>query len=479
MNFSQAIGVQKTKTTNGMDAFVSTSNKCVDLFASIGASRGKDVVPAFVGALTENTDYAMRIAQWARDVRGGSGERKVFRDILTYLVKNQEVKALALLDKVSLLGRWDDLWSVFGLNEKVDRKILDIVVDEFSKGNGLLAKWLPRQSEVINGKDFTKALRERLHLSPKDYRKAVVANTNVVEQFMCSKNWNEINFSHVPSLAHSRYKKAFYKNAEAYKAYVEALVKGTDPKVKINAGAVYPYDVIKGLNAYGISYNETEKAVIDAQWNALPDFLEDNSILAVVDVSGSMTCPAGGFTSKSETTCMDVAVSLGLYVADKLKGDFKDCFLTFSSEPELLKLKGTVTQKVEQMIRSKWAMSTDLQKAMELVLKTAVNGNVSQEDMPKTLLIMSDMQFNCAGYNQTAFEMINKKFNDAGYVAPQVVFWNINDHGNKPATFDQKGVALVSGFSPSILRSILSAKTFTPEAVMLETILNERYDLNY
>lgn len=472
--FIDAIGNQEARTENGMKARKSTANKSVDLFYKIGASRGKDIVPDFVGSLTENTDYAMRIAQWVRDVRGGAGERKIFRDILTYLAKNDVLKAEALLIKAPVLGRWDDVWSIYGINEKLDKTILDLVAEEFTKGNGLLAKWLPRQKEIINGKDFTKALREKLHLSPKDYRKAVVANTNVVEQYMCARNWNEINFSHVPSLAHSRYKKAFYKNAEAYKAYVEALVKG-DPSVKINASAVYPYDVLKNMYQMGYA-NETLKNSIVAQWNALPNYLNDEKILAMVDVSGSMNCSVGG---NANTTCMEVAVSLGLYVADKLSGDFKDTFLTFSESPNLMTLKGNVVEKVNQMVRSQWGMNTDLHKAFDAILKTAVKGNVRQEDMPTTLLILSDMQMDrCLMYDDSAIEMIERKYREAGYAMPKVVFWNLNARDNVPVKFDKHGVALVSGFSPSILRSILAGKEFTPEAIMREAIMIERYNWN-
>jgi hypothetical protein len=472
MTFAAAIENREARTANGMKARASTANKCVDLFAGIGAMRGKDVIPSFVGALTTNTDYAMRIAQWARDVREGSGERKLFRDILAYLAKNDVLKAEKLLGKVPELGRWDDLWSVFGINERLDKQIVDLVAVELEKGNGLLAKWLPRQKEIINGKDFTSALRNKLRMSPKEYRQLVVSNTKVVEQFMCAKNWDEINFSHVPSLAHSRYKKAFYKNAESYKAYVEALVKG-DKSVKINAGAVYPYDVLKG-----VAYNsKVENDVVQAQWDALPNYLGDNSILPLVDVSGSMRCPAGGWQSKSGLTCLEVAVSLGLYVADKLTGDFKDCFLTFSSSPTMDVLKGNIIQKLQQISKCNWMGSTNLHAAFDSILKTAVKNKVNPEDMPKTLLIFSDMNFNqCVQHDDSAIEMIKRKYEEAGYEVPQVVFWNLNDSGHKPAKHDDKGIALVSGFSPSILRSILSAKSFTPEDVMKETILKERYD---
>lgn len=483
MKFNEAIGVKEARTENGMKALSGSGNKVVDLFYNIGASRGKDIVPQFVSALTDNTDWALRVALWARDVRGGAGERKIFRDILTYLVKNDKLKANAMLDKIGTLGRWDDLWSVFGLDEKIDNKILDVIITELEKGNGLMAKWLPRQKEVINGKDLVKALRERMHLSPSAYRKLVVTNTNVVEQYMCQKNWNEINFSHVPSLAHSRYKKAFYKNAESYKAYVEALVKGDNPEVKINAGAVYPYDVIKGFfykvyKGWGETtregFSQTEIDVINAQWKALPNYMGDDSVLALVDVSGSMEASVGGGSS---VTAMDVAVSLGLYVSDKLKGDFKDCMLTFNTQPELLKLSGTVVDKLGQMANSAWGGSTDLHKALDLILKTATNCNLAPEDMPKTLVILSDMQFNsCIRFDDSAIQMIRRKYTNAGYEVPNIVFWNLRATGNTPVTMDTRGVALVSGFSPSILPSILGGKDFSPRGIMLETILKDRYD---
>jgi hypothetical protein len=339
--------------------------------------------------------------------------------------------------------------------------------------NGLAAKWTPRKGE------YATELRNYLGWSPKFYRKRLVELTNVVETKMCAKEWDSINFSHVPSVASARYKKAFYKNAtEAYTAYVEALVKGEDPKVKVNAGAVYPYDVIKGLNGYNLNlkYNKTETDLIVAQWNALENFIGDANVLALVDVSGSMCCAAGG--GKGTTTCMDVAVSLGLYVADKNKGKFKDTFLTFSGKPELLHLKGNVVEKAAQMVKSKWDMNTDLVKAMEKILSVAKEGSVPQEEMPEMLLIMSDMQFDqCARFDDSAMEMIRRKYEASGYELPKIVFWNINAKDNVPVKYDTRGVALVSGFSPAIMKAVLSADTdqFTPEAIMWKAIGSDRY----
>jgi hypothetical protein len=299
---------------------------------------------------------------------------------------------------------------------------------------------------------------------------------------MCAKDWDSINFNHVPSVASARYKKAFNRNTTKYKEWTSKLV-STDPKVreevKINAGAVYPYDVLKGkISHYRTSagYSQAELNAVRAQWEALPNYMNGSNVLPLVDVSGSMTCPVGG---SSTTSCLDVAVSLGLYCADKNTGDFKDMFLTFSSQPELLTLRGNILQKIDQMIKSSWAMSTNIVAAMDLILHTAVNGNVPQEDMPSTLLILSDMQFNqCARFDGSAMETFRRKFTDAGYTMPKIVFWNLNSHDNVPVKENENGVALVSGFSPSILKSILASdlEQFTPEAMMMKTLMAERYN---
>ena len=259
-----------------------------------------------------------------------------------------------------------------------------------------------------------------------------------------------------------------------------------DPKdrkvnVKINAGAVFPYDVLKGvIGSYNMNYNNTECGALQAQWDAMENFIGDANVLPLVDVSGSMTCPAGGYGSNSKTTCLDVAVSLGLYVADKNKGKFKDTFLTFSSSPELLHLQGNILQKVHQMSSSNWGMSTDLVKAMKKILDTAVKGNVPQEEMPEMLLIMSDMQFNqCAEFDDSAMKMIARKFEEAGYELPKIVFWNLNAKDNVPVKYDATGVALISGFSPTIMTAVLGGDTeqFTPEAIMMKAVGIERYNL--
>jgi hypothetical protein len=472
--FVEAVVNQEARTENGMKARKSTSNACVDLFFKIGASRGKNILKEFTAAYVENKDLALRIAQWARDARGGSGERQVFRDILAYLEKNDPESAKALLPKVPTLGRWDDIF-VFQTSE-LKSAAYTMLGDALREKNGLAAKWTPRQGPIAV------EIRKFFGMSPKFYRKSLVEMTKVVEQQMCAKEWDEINFSHVPSVAHARYKKAFGRNTPKYAEYVTSLVKGDNPEVKVNAGAVYPYDVLKGaISPYNrIQFDKTGLDLMTKQWEALENFIGDASVLPLVDVSGSMTIPVGGYGSKTQLNCLEVAVSLGLYCADKNKGKFKDTFLTFSGKPELMHLKGNIVQKIEQMTSSDWGMNTDLVSAMNLILMTAVKGNVPQEEMPGMLLIMSDMQFDqCARFDDSAMETIKRKFTENGYEVPAIVFWNINSKDNVPAKSNQSKVALVSGFSPAIMKSVLSADTekFTPEGIMLNTVMVPRYDL--
>ena len=473
--FVDAVINQEARTENGMKARKSSANAVVDLFYNIGASRGKDIVPAFTAAFVENKELALRVAAWARDVRGGAGERELFRNILRYL-ENTDVKSAALLmAKVPELGRWDDLLVFKGAFLK--QMAFEYIHHALESGDGLCAKWMPRKG------DIAVELRNYLGWSPKFYRKRLVEMTKVVETQMCAKDWDNINFSHVPSLAASRYKKAFNRNTEKYKEYVAELMKPEAERsvdVKVNAGAVYPYDVLKGRIGSYVKFNSTELNLIEAQWAALPDYMgAAQDILPLVDVSGSMTCKAGGYNSKSDLTCLDVAVSLGLYLADKNIGKFKDTFLTFSDTPELLHLKGNINQKIDQMVKSSWGMSTDLHAALDKILSVAVKGNVPAHEMPAMLLILSDMQFNiCIRHDDNAIEMIARKYREAGYEMPKVVFWNLNaSYGNTPVAFDKSGTALVSGFSPAIVKPLLSGNLdgFTPESIMMKTIMDDRY----
>jgi hypothetical protein len=470
--FVNAVANQSARTENGMNAFRGTNSALVDLFFKIGASRGKDIIPQFTSAFVEDRERALRIALWSRDVRGGAGERQLFRNILVYLAQNDVASFKAVAPKVPELGRWDDL--LYVASQKVEDEArmlsLSLIKAGLDSGNGLCAKWMPRKGPE------SVLLRTYLGWTPKFYRKRLVELTKVVETQMCAKDWDNINFSHVPSVASSRYKKAFLRNSKTYKEYVEKLVKG-DKTVKVNASAIFPYDVLKSItNRYNVlQVTKTEKDHVKAQWDALPNYVGDANILPLVDVSGSMTSSVS-----PGLTALDVAVSLGLYLADKNTGKFKDTFLTFSGSPELITLRGDIVQKVQQMQSSHWEMNTNLHAAIQKILDVAVEGKVPQEEMPDILLILSDMQFDrCVHYDDRALGMIARKYENAGYTVPQVVFWNINSRENVPAKMNEKGVALVSGFSPAIVKTVLKADAdkFTPEGIMNATIMNPRYDL--
>ena len=460
-SFAQAVLAQDALTTNGAAAFQSTLDANVDLFFKIGAMRGQNPVPAFLKAYLEDSEIALRIVQWVRDVRGGAGERELFRKVLAHLEATDAKVASKLIKQIPEIGRWDDLLVL--TNPVLKQEAFGLIKAGLEAGNGLCAKWMPRKGKIAE------ELRADLGFTPKRYRKTLVTLTDVVETPMCAKQFDTIEFGKIPSLAAARYKKAFVRNAPvAYAAYADALTKG---EAKVNAGAIFPYDVLKGGSMYR---GQSERDVALAQWDALPNYVGDASILPMVDVSGSMSCPAGGSGS---VTCMQVAMSLGLYLAEKNTGAFKDTFLTFTDVPELYNLRGNVFEKQAQM-SGQVGYSTNLQAAFTRVLEVARKNNVAQADMPEVILILSDMQFNCMGANVTALDMIRRDYIAAGYVPPKIVFWNLNDRGNVPTRFDESGAALVSGFSPAIVKTVLKAENFDPRSIMLDAVMIARYDLN-
>lgn len=465
MMFSNAIQSQKTTTTNGMTAYNSSMNYCVDLFGQIAACRGSDIIPLFIKAYDQNREISLKIVQWARDVRGGAGERQVFKNILKYLeTKNiEDAKLLAM--NASNIGRFDDILEFE--TQEMKYFVFDIFKTALQNGNPLAAKWAPNESK--SNKKLARELMKYLGMSPRQYRKMIVSLKQVVETQMCDKKFDDIDFSRVPSVAMSRYNKAFYRNSEQhFSSYIESVTKGFD---KINASCVFPHDVIRSVWNEGNTFSPA----LEAQWNSLPNYVGDASILPVVDVSGSML----EAKLSGSLTALHVAVSLGLYISDKNRGDFKDCFVTFSGEPQVQLLKGSISDKLKQLNDSLWNMSTNIERVFDKILEVAIEGNVSEEDMPKYILILSDMQFNqcITHYTDNSMDIISKKYSRGGYKIPCIIFWNLNSYNNFPVRFDDKGTVLVSGFSPHILKHILRAdvKSITPESLMIDAISDPRY----
>ena len=466
-----ALQTENTTTTNGMTTNSSSLNECINLFFSIGAMRGKNkerLISMFSKAFNEDPRTAMRILFWSRDVREGAGERQIFRDVVNYLATNHPQVVKVNLDLIPEYGRWDDVHGLFGTELEDDAISLLVRGLENTETISLVSKWMPRKGVVFN------KVRKVLKLSPKELRKLIVSNSNTVEQKMCSKRWDEIEYPKTPSLAMSRYTKSFGRNdGERFSQFIESLKKG---EVKVNSGAIYPYDITKNLR-FGDNQD-----LANEQWKALPNWMEgsDELILPMVDVSGSMVCPVGG---NANLTCIEVATSLGMYISERNEGAFKDMFMTFSYNPQIQKLLGPLSDRYRQLTRADWGMSTNLEAAFRNILIQAVKFNIPQNEMPTKVLILSDMEFNQAtsqgwGSNPSAITMIDEMFTNAGYTRPGIIFWNLNSRGgNFPARFDEMGTALISGFSPSIMKSVITnTDSLTPINIMNETVNSERYE---
>lgn len=449
-----------TTTQNGCITNKSSLDAVLDFFFVAGSNRGKDVSELFQKALSENEELAVRALLWLRDIRGGAGERQQFKNLV---VKLPVYLAEAVIQRIPEIGRWDDLFVFF--DTALESVALDVIALGIKSGNGLCAKWMPRQGAIAN------KIRKHTGISsPKEYRKTLVGLTSVVEQHMCAKQWDKIDFEKVPSVAAARYQKAFNRNTqEAYSAYLEALKKG---EAKINASAVYPYDIIK-------SVRNGDAEVADAQWKALPNYLEDSTerFLPIVDVSGSMEFRIQGTC----ISCMDVAVSLGLYIAERNIGAFKDVVMTFHRHPELFRFAGNLQERDNAIRKMPWGMNTDIAKCFDTLLNVAVLHNVPQEQMPTSLIIVSDMEFDrCVdnGRSVSAFDYARKAYEAAGYNLPKIIFWTLNARQrNIPVQATQTGAALFSGFSPAIMKSVLKGG-MDPVQVMLDTLMNERYNFS-
>jgi len=449
---------QKDALTANQAVTNSTSlNSVVDLFFIAGASRNmttESIDNMLEKAWIEDSLLTLKIIFWAGDIRGGAGERRFFRTALSWL----NFRFKEVFDKnfkqVPEFNRWD---SLFNFQEK---QVLDFIYKALQDKNALCAKWMPRKKQY---KNLASIFRKTFKLSPKEYRKMLVELSDTVEQKMCSKTWGEISYKTVPSVAMNKYRNAFTKNDESrFNMYIESVTKGEE---KINAGAIFPYQIYKSIRC-ATSVNKVNEKAIIAQWNALPDYMAESKeqILPVCDVSGSMY----GLP-------IEISVSLGLYLSERNKGIFKDAFITFSGNPKMQYLKGDLVSRANQLERADWGINTDLNKVFKLVLDRAIAENLDEKDMPTMLLIISDMEFDECG-KLTNYEALVQDYENAGYKLPKIVFWNVSGRqGNVPVSSKTKNVALVSGASPSIMISILGGKDFSPYGVMKTTLNSERY----
>lgn len=465
-----------TLTENGAATYISTKSHCLDLFSTIGAIRSsteKDIIDRFVKAYSEDKNLAVKTLFFARDVREGLGERRVFRIILNYLAKYEPESVRRNIEYIAEYGRYDDLLCLIGT--PCEKDALRIIEGQLKKdiasdtGVSLLAKWLP--SVNASNKETVRTARRLarlLGMSEMQYRKTVVAlrkKIDIVENRLRVQDYT-FDYSKLPALAMLKYCGAFYEND--YDRYCEYIDNVKNGKAKMHTGVLTPYDVIAPcFNRRSDGLSAEERNAMDVTWNALEDFGNDENALAVIDGSGSMYPRA-----------IAVALSLGIYFAERNKGRFHNHFITFSERPQLVEIKGSdIAGKVEYCRRYSEVANTNISAVFNLLLKTAVKYNLPQEELPKRLYIISDMEFDKCADNagKTNFECARRKYAEKGYTLPEIVFWNVESRkAQQPVTMNENGVALVSGCSPRLFSMVASGE-LNPYKAMLDTLMSERY----
>lgn len=470
-------------TNNGCKTYTTSLCKLVDLFG-MGASMRKrsrgSKIKLFSDAFTEDKLIALKILFYLRDCRGGQGERDFFRVCIHWLGNNYPDVVIKNLENIVEFGRYDDLFilrktksqdAMFDYVKSV--WIQDLANYKSEKPLSLLSKWMPSEnasskSTVANARWFIRKLK----ITKKSYRETLSKlrkSINVVETKMSNNEWSEIDYSAVPSNAARIYRHAFVKHdRNRYAKFLINVEKGTS---KIHATTLYPYELLKEYleGGWGMIFKKQIDPTIESQWKALPDYFGDRSenSLCVVDTSSSM---------HGIPIC--VAISLGIYAAERNKSIFKDCFITFSEKPTLQEIKGdTLLEKARFIASSDWDMNTNLYSVFKLILDTAIKNNLPSEKMVQRLYIISDMEFDESIIGMSMFDVIKKLYDNAGYFIPEIIFWNVDSkQNNVPVRFNSLGVALVSGYSPSIFETVVGGSISTPVDVMFNIINKQRYN---
>jgi len=456
--------MNKTTTENGAETYISTTDNLLDLFALGGATRNNLflAVDLFRKAMAQDRIGAIRILFYLRDVRGGQGERDVFNTCIRIVADEYQDEFSKIANLIPEYGRFDDLIKL------IDTKSKDVVVsviknqlekDKESDTPTLLGKWLPSENTSSNKtKLLAKRIRMSLGMTERGYRKMLSSlrtKIKLVEHNLTNKEYKTIEYGKLPSQANFKYKKAFKKHdEERYSKYLEDVASG---KEKINTKTLYTYQVYKAVQSGG------DVKALDAMWNNLPDYTNGKNALVVADVSGSM----GGDP-------MAVSVSLALYFAERNKGQFKDYFITFSENPKLQKIQGKdIREKMYNLERADWDGNTNLYKVFATLVNTAVQNNTPSNELPETIYIISDMEFDSC-VTGTNHEAIEQLFSGTEYKIPNIVFWNVNARNKQvPVTKNKRGVTLVSGLSTTTFK--LAVENKSPIELMNEVIHSDRY----
>ena len=486
-------------TENGAVAHKTTLNAIYDMFAFGGAYRQRsdaDCIMLFKQALEENEELALKCLFYLRDIRGGQGERRFFRVCFNWLAKNYPELAFRNLDNIPEYGRWDDLYCVKGT--EIENDALDLIACQLKRdmnslktsnkeGVSLLAKWLKSENAAsLETKRLAKWTREYLGWGHAKYRKTLSAlreRIRIVETLMSQNRWDEIEFDKIPSRAGMRYRNLFAHKDITAARYAEFM---SNKETKVNAATLYPYDIVKGVtNKIDYSWNrqnsileETERNALNKYWANQPDYLKGKpcKALCVVDTSGSMTCAA-----KHDIKPIDIAISLGMYCAERIGEPFNNYYISFASRPQLIKIDGIdFCDKVQRIYQANLVDNTNLSAVFDLILDIAITKNLSQDELPEQLIIISDMEvdgsysYNCINYKVTEMNLLRAKWATYGYKLPNIIYWNVNArHDTILDDTKTEGVTFVSGCSPVLFESVLSGKS--GKDIMLDKLNSERY----
>lgn len=472
----------KTFTENGAVSNASTKSAILDFFSIGGALRnmGKsDSFEVFHKAWLENPLLTLKAMFYFRDIRGGQGQRCGFKDQLLYLAVHATETLRKNLHLVPEIGRWDDLYVLVDtpLESDVFTLFLNQLISDLQTDKpSLLAKWLKSENTSSKkSRQLATKTRKAFGMTGKEYRKTLSElrkKIDVVERKMSSNKWGDIKYEAVPSQAMFRFRKAFRRHdEERFLEYIDSVNQG---KTKINSSAMYPYQIVGKLSSCPWNMTMVDDSTIkemQAMWDNLPDYLEgkDDRAICVVDTSGSMSGDP-----------LAVALSLGLYCAERLNGEFKDHFITFSTSPKLQRVSGnTLFEKISGMCRAEWEFNTNLEAVFDLILNRAIKFEMNQQELPDKLIIISDMEFDSASSgnaDKTLMKVINDKFIKNGYIMPSLVFWNVNARNKQfPMSLDDRGFINVSGLSPSLFESVVGGEVTSPVDFMENVLNSERY----
>lgn len=484
MNFAEAAKQKEnlTKTENGAVAIKSTGDACLDLFGTIGSLRKADeqrICRLFAEAYKEDPLMATKITFYARDVRGGLGERQTFRTIIKYMAEYHPEAIRPNLDLIGVYGRYDDLYSLIGTPLENNmwwamKKQFEEDLKNLHEGNAisLLSKWIKTADASSKETRRLGILTAQKLGSPVYNFKRIVRqmrkHIGVVESLMSAGRWDEIKYSEVPSRAMMIYRNAFKRHDET--RYTDFINKAVSGEAKINSSTLYPYDLIEKIFRYGYaSTNVKEDKTVEAQWRQLPNYVEEGTnALVIADTSGSMSGRP-----------LNTALGLAIYFAERNKGAYHNMWMSFSNNPHIHVLKGeTLAQKIKSIDMRDWRNNTDLKAAFDLVLEIAEKNNVPPDEMPKSLIVISDMEIDsCGNRGWTFYDKMKHKFEKHGYQIPNVIFWNVDSrHDVFHADKSRKGVQLCSGQSTTVFKQLMAYIGYTPVEMMEKVINSERYD---